>query len=95
MDDYIKRIEAYNAIVTDMQSRGERTNFREENVRKVIDSIPAAEVRENVRGKWEDYDDTERFSARCSICGGIAETRFGMNFCGYCGAEMREAKPNE
>lgn len=96
MDDYIKRSEAFNVIVSEMQSRGERTNFREAIVRQAIASIPAADVRENVRGKWictkvRALKDGEW--AICSCCGSAEHVEYygelTWKFCPECGADMR------
>lgn len=51
-----------------------------------IDKV--VETFEDRTGKWLDYDDTEQFTARCSICGNRVDTRFAMNYCGNCGAKM-------
>ena len=91
MNDYIKKSEAFNAIVSEMQSRGERTNFREEIVRQAIDSAPAADVRENVHGKWKHKKSWEFYV--CSVCSVEVELMSGnMNFCHNCGANMRGEK---
>lgn len=58
----------------------------------LIDTEPTADVRENVRGEWEDavvgtstgYTYHEK---RCSICG--HSEVLPMNFCPNCGADMR------
>lgn len=53
-----------------------------------IDNIPAADVRPVKRGKWLEYDDTEYFRAKCSLCGNWIDTRHGTNYCPNCGAQM-------
>ena len=50
-----------------------------------IDDIPTADVRENVKGKWQD--DREHNCYLCSVCGLPGLKSFG--FCPNCGAEMR------
>lgn len=49
--------------------------------------IGASKVQKK-HGKWIGYDDTERFTAQCSLCGNVVDTRFGSNFCPNCGAKM-------
>lgn len=70
-----------------------------------IKDIPAADVREVVRGKWElrqvsDAEGGDKWNRWfCSECGhnataGWEHTRYGAkpkyNFCPNCGADMRE-----
>lgn len=54
-----------------------------------IKGLPAADVRENVRGKWIDMNTiTENYYPRykCSVCDGYANY---SDYCPYCGAYMR------
>ena len=58
----------------------------------VLDPVPAADVRENVKGEWvEEYDDDAAifFKRRwvCSACGDF-QTYGKPKFCPNCGAEM-------
>lgn len=60
----------------------------------MVNEIPAADVRENVRGEWEwRYDDENgRPVYGCSFCNGMivdAENKEYV-FCPYCGADMRK-----
>ena len=52
----------------------------------LIKSIPAADVRPVVRGKW--VFDIEPDMFRCSVCNGFAP-RNDYPFCHWCGADMR------
>lgn len=54
--------------------------------RILIAQIPAADVRENVRGRWIYEKDADMFN--CSKCGGsmVRNTYF---YCPWCGAQMR------
>ena len=60
----------------------------------LIENLPAADVRENRRGKWQediisfDEDGSEIYAPFCSECGKVffRET----NYCPNCGADMRE-----
>jgi hypothetical protein len=59
-----------------------------------IDTIPAADVVEAKRGRWEEADDGD--GVVCSVCREdfcniyLEVDRF--NFCPNCGADMREAQ---
>ena len=64
-----------------------------------IDSIPSADVRENVHGEWiaVDHDKwtTGTHGLICSKCGGgyhlnIETTIDNWDYCPNCGADMRE-----
>lgn len=68
-----------------------------------ISIIPAADVREVVRGKWEEVDRTPIFEGmgehstyRCSSCRAYQfydvfnDGTARYNFCPNCGADMRE-----
>lgn len=48
-----------------------------------VKNVPAADVRENVKGKWEPRGGYYY----CSQCG--ARYEWGGNFCPNCGADMR------
>lgn len=70
-----------------------------------VKSIPAADVRPVVRGKWlNDFCGKGRFSKRivqCSLCGnfldldGVNAGRGDANYCPNCGADMREQPKEE
>lgn len=61
--------------------------------REALKSIPAADVRPVVRGRWEltmmddGYGEYQLY--KCNKCGGLTAQR--RNFCPNCGADMREA----
>lgn len=60
-----------------------------------IESIPSADVRPVVRGKWVNYGDEYRPDIRCCVCGQrkpILLGNFNFNFCPNCGADMREVQ---
>ena len=59
---------------------------------KAIDSIPAADVRPVVRGKWQIYyTDLDNTYTRCTAClCSFKGAKNHYNFCPNCGADMRE-----
>ena len=65
---------------------------------KCFDTIPAADVRENKRGKWERENIVltsypPQYQWHCSECGEIKcgfDSGVLTNFCPNCGADMRE-----
>lgn len=94
MAEYIDRQAAIEKIrYQGIYGSGYSNAEREDDVVDMIESIPAADVRPVVRGKWtmhSDYPDR----LICSECG----TQFDvwhweatqMYFCPHCGADMRE-----
>ena len=102
MKDYISRevaIEAFGEepeVWTD--SEGElATRFQWRVDKNLIETLPAADVRENVHGEWVEIPD-ECFASiyRCSNCGANPPIEFGeyifSNFCPNCGCSMKEKK---
>ena len=68
-------------------------------IRKIAANIPAADVREVKRGKWDDKK--VAFYFKCSECGCCVRAFAGevfldyaqeWNFCPNCGADMRKTK---
>lgn len=57
-----------------------------------LKSIPAADVRPVVRGKWEYIS---FMTVKCSNCQEIFHELEGDNFCPNCGADMREIGLND
>ena len=92
MSDYISRQEAIAVAEKELSAK---YNRREMAVgfcgfRNIIENVPAADVRENVRGKWIDIWDDFRISTKCKCnrCNKESERPVG-NFCKWCGADMR------
>ena len=52
-------------------------------------------LEERPQGKWVIVDDTEKFIAKCSVCGRIEDSRMVKEypFC-HCGAEMKGGDKN-
>lgn len=71
-----------------------------------LESVPTADVRPVVRGRWMSFDRAENVAlydsgfvcqeVYCSVCGkylgGSDEYEVKGNFCPNCGADMREGK---
>lgn len=78
MDDYIKREAAIKVVLYAPPLKRE------------INSIPAADVRPVVRGKWI----TVKYPLyECSVCGAVyQDVGYGFNFCPNCGAQMDGGK---
>lgn len=57
---------------------------------ELSDTVPAADVRENVRGYWCDAnpDDSLDPRMRCSVCECVYLPLVSTNYCPNCGAEM-------
>lgn len=51
---------------------------------------------ERSQGEWIIVDDTEKFIAKCSVCGRIEDSRMVKDypFC-HCGAKMKGSKEND
>lgn len=87
MTEYIKRILAKAEFTGNFQNE-----YPVGQIHALIDCVPAADVRENVKGEWlyvvEEIEGTTFRGCRCSKCNywkgmGI------FNFCPNCGAEMK------
>ncbi len=67
------------------------------NAEQIIHALPAADVREVVRGKWEkvEYNRGQHILYRCSLCGNPfgcdkgKPKENGLKYCPNCGADMR------
>lgn len=60
---------------------------REEDVVDMLNSIPAADVVEVVRGKWLPSDIPDSILDKCSECG-FDTGAFTFHYCPNCGAKM-------
>lgn len=86
---YISReaaIKLFNFAVLDCL--GMEPTIRAGDIVKAIKSIPAADVREVVRGKWQFHMFTANsWGYECRVCHTTWDTP--TNFCPNCGAEMK------
>ena len=96
MNDYISRQAAIELLFNE-DDYGKASIYTYD-----LESLPPADVRENVRGKWIDMDsDLEKYDdIRCSCCmhaftvdayhwTDIGFIKDDLNFCPNCGADMR------
>ena len=95
MTDYISRRAAIEAVdeCTKLKIADDFYTVYTEDMKDMIADIPAADVRENVKGEWivESVDlfhgEEVGESYICSVCGKDAFDKF--DFCPNCGADMR------
>ena len=97
MADYISReaaLEAFeNADADVVEDYGDGTSdwgFGRENIRKTLNSVPAADVEPVQHGRWGKKQGGFWEFAACSLCGEKTPT-VGIipNFCPNCGAKMK------
>lgn len=103
MTEYIEREAAFDAVFGQFCASSDETEAALNGAIADIRKIPAADVREAVRGKWIDRDD-DYYGWNmwaCSACGEefvLTEGTPDMNdyhFCPNCGADMRPQPPKE
>lgn len=83
MADYIKREDVFEYL----EIAAEKICLDDLDVgflKSDFEMIPAADVRENVRGEWIADEDG---NIKCSVCEGWG---VGGSFCENCGANMRK-----
>ena len=94
-DEYIKRGDAKEYL--------KRAIFgADQKIDRWIDSIPSADVRPVVRGRWDKARTPflycqEPYIGTCSVCqfaAGYNEVTRFFKYCPNCGADMREVADN-
>lgn len=92
MSDYISRQVAIKAIkghINFVNADMEGYNMARRQMMELIELLPAADVRENVRGEWIFPYGDKKYK-RCSVCGSVFYSiPYNTNFCPNCGADMR------
>lgn len=87
MSNYISKQDAIKAIENDTS---ELVYYGKKEAIECLESVPAANVRPVVYGKWKAKKTMIRTPTAknymCSICG---KEGFNTNFCPHCGADMR------
>ena len=93
MAEYIEREAAIESFRKNLDGGYVMTN--DAQTAHILQSLPAADVRPVVRGKWEKADVQPYFRKHfdifvCSNCHARGQTKW--NFCPNCGADMREKR---
>lgn len=89
--DYIKRSDAVGVL------RNAQFEYTADEAVEFVLHIPAADVREVVRGKWNYIsaffvnEDFYPSRYKCSECGHYIDAGDDKNFCPNCGADMSHA----
>lgn len=76
-------------MVEGANSKEHQPWFKSQDIYAAIQSIPAADVKPVVHGRWIYDTTTDEFA--CSVCDGLM-VRNVFNFCPWCGAELRKKK---
>jgi NADH pyrophosphatase NudC (nudix superfamily) len=96
MAEYITKEQAYNSVderIDELRADKEFNIVKEiciSGVKKHIETVPTADVRLVVRGKWIEETHNGREVDVCSNCQHIMHKEPTWHFCPLCGAEMRE-----
>lgn len=83
MTDYIERKAAFDAA---------QEHFCDSaRTLEAIETLPAADVRPVVRGRWERIDGLDELDPRmrCSVCGSVETPLARHRFCPVCAADMK------
>lgn len=95
MSDYIERQRLKEAISADCQHLSYFDESFFDMVMNDVDEVPAANVREDVRGEWEfpTFLDSDENDPRCicSVCGSIETPLARHKFCPNCGCPLTDS----
>lgn len=84
MADYFSREAAIDAFYVQSDDDGWWTGTAQD-MEELLQGLPSADVRENVRGEWVHRKTWDRYVCnKCSF-----EQPLSTNFCPNCGADMR------
>lgn len=100
MAEYIEK----DALVRMLRAKAEMGRLSEysvcfDNVAKMIELLPAADVEEVKHGKWigKQLDNFRKYEVTCSNCGWVGIENYDsyndpsdFNYCPNCGAKMTE-----
>lgn len=87
MDEYINK-----NIIRDIIFNGISLDTDDDKLyaMELLNTVPPADVKPVVRGRWIPEDSGANFMAyKCSRCGSGGHT-FKFNYCSSCGAKMKE-----
>lgn len=85
---YVEREQALDVInLADFIADERGVLLYADSVQACLLDIPAADVRENIRGEWIIQRGNYNEEFECSECQHISKD--GGNYCGNCGARMR------
>lgn len=82
-DDGEKKMDALSFAIPHEVREATKSIYCE--IRNIVNDIPTADVRENVKGEWIE----DGALTKCSVCGNTSEFCGTENFCYNCGADMR------
>ena len=100
-DEYISRKSIERVLSDALIDRRFATGYDYAILTDIISDLPAADVQPVKHGHWEEISEYGGWGDtyyRCSVCGEEWHLEDGtpqlnnMNFCPYCGADMREAE---
>ena len=89
MGDYIERKAAFDAA---------QEHFCDSaRTLEAIETLPAADVRLVVRGRWERIDGLDELDPRmrCSVCGSVETPLVRHRFCPVCAADMKGGESDD
>ena len=89
MTDYIERKAAFDAA---------QEHFCDSaRTLEAIETLPAADVRLVVRGRWERIDGLDELDPRmrCSVCGSVETPLARHRFCPVCAADMKGGESDD
>lgn len=78
-------------VVGSKQCEGEALKYQQNFISALNYAIELINDIERPQGEWILVDDTEKFIAKCSVCGRIEDSRLVKDypFC-HCGADMQK-----
>ena len=85
MSDYISRQEAIAVAEMELSAKYNRREMAVGfcGVKRIIENVPAADVRENVKGKWINQSSGVSINLICPKCGFVVHES-GYKFCPSC-----------
>lgn len=90
MKEYIERSAILDTLADPFRKASDETEVEILKCWDRIKKIPAADVVEVVKGKWESHGEGFKWVYICSVCGFVDGCPMNdrMNYCPKCGAKM-------